>query len=111
LVLEEENDMAKPVVLGASLGLLAGVLIGTVGGSSMFEEVVAQMVFGLIGGMAIGFCYHILTRKKREDETFLPSQGAESQATGTSIAIWIVPVISLLAAIIKGFFIGANLGR
>jgi uncharacterized protein YneF (UPF0154 family) len=77
----------------------------------MLEEVVAQMVFGLISGMAIGFCYHILTRKKREGETFLPSQDAESQAAGTSIAIWLVPVIALLAAAIKGFFIGANLGR
>jgi hypothetical protein len=103
--------MAKPLVLGASLGLLAGVLIGTVGGSSMFEEVVLQMVFGLIGGLAIGFCYHVLTRKKHEGETFLPSQDVESKAAGPSIAIWIVPLISLLAALIKGFFIGANLGR
>lgn len=122
--------MFRPLVIGGSIGLLCGVLIGTVGGSAIMEEVIAQMIFGLIAGLGGGVCYHILTREKKEGESFLPPSGAQSNAdaadasspegaSGTAnagsgnkdVLVWLLPLIALLFAAIKGFMVGSSLGR
>ncbi|QEG00756.1 hypothetical protein Mal15_48280 [Stieleria maiorica] len=79
----------------------------------MLVEVIMQMVFCTIGGLGVGVCFHVLTRKKDEDETFLPSSTdlAEPQTEKSNRLIWLIPLASVLAALVKGFMVGARLGQ
>ena len=104
--------MSKSLIIGGSIGLFAGVLMGTVGGSSLPEEVFLQMIFGLIGGLGVGACFHLLTRKKVErSEADVPAStesAGQTQGQG-SVALWLLPLLSFIAAAVKGFMAAASM--
>lgn len=107
-----ENKMIRPILIGGSIGLIVGVLLGTVGGSSHPFEVILQMIFCSFGGAMLGACCGFLTRKKGANETFLPShQPLSENSSNYNLLTWAATIIALIAAIIKGFMLGSQLGQ
>lgn len=75
----------KFIAIGCFVGLLGGVLLGTVfsSGTGVVEEAIFQAVFGLIGGGILGTVAHILTRSNGAGETFLPKQSKTTAANAS----------------------------
>ena len=104
--------MIRPILIGGSIGLVVGVLLGTVGGSSHPFEVMLQMIFCTLGGAILGVCFGILTRKKGANETFLSSQQSISEnSRNYNLLTWAATIIALVSAIIKGFMLGSQMGQ
>ena len=97
--------MAKALIYGGSIGLLLGVLMGVFGGTGMPEEILAVMAIGLIGGLSIGFCIGLLTRKGTGYESIGVPQDYGGQPSSGSYVMWLVPLIAFIAAAIKGFLV------
>ena len=113
----------KFIAIGCVVGLVGGLALGTVfsTGTGVVEEAIIQSVFGLIGGGIIGTVAHILTRRKGEDESFLPKQRATTPAdlSRPVLVCTIVGVVLGFAAMmignivfraVPGGFIGGSIG-
>ena len=113
----------KFIAIGCFVGLVGGVLLGTVfsSGTGVVEEAIFQSIFGLIGGGILGSVAHILTRRKGAGETFLPKQG-ETTAADLSRPVLICMVVggvlgcaammigNIVFRVVPGGAIGGSIG-